>query len=382
MPLPNLTPSWAATGMRNTRTRLLLVGIAAVLVLLWSTFYLFNWRKPPPWKWPPPYPNYYPHTPYRPQKPIPKYPRSNVPWLDTLSLTREVNISAMLASQPGKWDMFLDPIPELLYAPPPRTHRCEDNAEFGPMLFVGVFTIAAEHKQRAVIRALQTLQSPPSEQVVMKFILGRSPDASLQSMAETEAEMYGDIVFLDIQENMNEGKTYVYWKWVSKLPVGQQPRFALKADSDTFLILPNVLHSLAPVPCSLPVYWGTSWGSCIETCYPLYCRGLSYGMSWPLISWLGQADLPQWATEGMEDARTGAWFGNLPQGEESLMLVDLYTHAGDWDGTTITYDTDIVALHAMKNPQLYARVAAAMLQVWETAGREWRWPPEGTEWND
>ncbi|KZT59388.1 glycosyltransferase family 31 protein [Calocera cornea HHB12733] len=282
----------------------------------------------------------------------------------------------MLADYPGKWDMFQEPIPELLNARPPQTHPCKDSTNFGPMLFVGVLSVAKEYHQRAVIRALQTLPSPPSEEVVMKFILGRSRDEKLQRMAETEAELYGDVVFLDIEENMNEGKTYAYFKWVSGMPVGERPRFVMKADSDTFLVLPNVLHTFSHLSCSDSVYWGTSWGSCLDTCYPFYHRGMAYGLSWPLVAWLGSADLPSWATWGMEDARTGAWLGSLPKGEETLKVVDLYVHAGDWDGETIPWDRNTVALHAMKRPEHWTRVASALRDIWEKEGREWRWPLE------
>ncbi|KZO96769.1 glycosyltransferase family 31 protein [Calocera viscosa TUFC12733] len=356
---PKICLSWAPSWLRNTSRaqRLILLALLALLLLLSSTFYVAHWR----WRL-----KHSHHYPYRDH------------WLDVLPLTREVNITDMLASSPGQWDMFQELVPELLHAPLPQTHVCEDSARFGPILFVGVFSIAKEYEQRAVVRALQTLQSPPSEKVVMRFILGRSPNQKLQKLAENEAEMYGDIVFLDIEENMDDGKTYAYFKWVSGLPVGEQPRFVLKADSDTFLVLPAVLDTLSHLSCSQLVYWGTSWGSCLNTCYPFYQRGMAYGLSWPLVAWLGSANLPSWATIGMEDVRTGAWFGSLPREAGTLMVVDLYYHAGNWDGITIPWDRDTVALHSMKQPEHWARVASKLREIWEENGREWRWPPVRT----
>jgi len=297
------------------------------------------------------------------------------PWLDVAPLMREVNITQMLLDSPGQWDMFQEPTPELYNAPLPQTHACEDSASFGPMLFVGVFSVAGEYRQRAVVRALQTCPSPPSEKVVMKFILGRNPDANLQRRAELEQEMYGDLVFLDCVENMNDGKTYEYFKWVARLPVGERPRFTLKSDSDTFLILPNVLHTLSSLSCSNLHYWGTSWGACLSTCYPYYHRGLAYGLSWPLVAWLASAKLEQWQTVWMEDARTGSWLRNLPPEAGGLGVTDLGTRAGDWDGLTIPWNTETVALHAMKTPGHYAKAAGAIMRIWEEEGREWRWPP-------
>jgi len=218
--------------------------------------------------------------------------------------------------------------------------------------------------------------------VVMKFILGRNPDQRLQTLAEREAEVHGDMVFLSIEENMNDGKTYEYFKWASKMKAGDQPRFVMKTDSDTFLVLPNVLHTLSYVSCSDLIYWGTSWGSCLSTCTPYYARGLSYGLSWPLVAWLGNADIPDWATKGWEDARTGAWFANLAPDAGPMTVVDLGGHAGDWNGTTIPWDRDTVALHSMKTPEHWARVASAIRNIWESEGKAWRWPPEGMQWGD
>ncbi|KZT59381.1 glycosyltransferase family 31 protein [Calocera cornea HHB12733] len=337
------TLSWIRT---TSRFRLLLLALLALVLCLSSALYLTGGTTPREDS-----PSYYPHVPHVPQRRPPKYSIFQH-WLDTTPLTRNINITQMLADSPGRWDMFQEPIPELLSAPPPQSHGCEDNSSFGPMLFVGVFSIAKEQHQRAVIRALQTLPSPPSERVVIKFILGQSPDEKLQKLAEAEAGVYGDMVFLDIAENMNEGKTYAYFKWVSGLPEGERPRFTLKADSDTFLVLPSVLHTLSHLSCDQLIYWGTSWGSCLS-CYPYYHRGLAYGLSWPLVAWLGSASFPNghWATRGTEDMRTGAWLASLPGGEP-LTVVDLYYHAGDWEGTTIPWDRDTVALHSMKEPEV------------------------------
>ncbi|KZT59385.1 glycosyltransferase family 31 protein [Calocera cornea HHB12733] len=359
------------------RVRPILFALVTLVSFLSSAFYATQWALAKPDA-----PSYYPHRPHVPHRARPKYSLLQH-WLDTAPLTHSVNITQMLLDSPGRWGMFQEPIPELLEAAPPETHTCEDHSGFGPMLFLGIFSIAKEYHQRAVIRALQTPLLPPSERVVMKFILGRSPDEKLQKMAETEAEMYEDMVFLDIEENMNGGKTYAYFKWVAGMPEGERPRFTLKSDSDTFLVLPAVLHTLAHVSCAQLVYWGTSWGSCLS-CYPFYHRGMGYGLSWPLVAWLGSASLPEWATQGIEDMRTGAWLANLPpvgRGQagqpEPLTVVDMYYHAGNWDGTTIPWDRDTVALHSMKQPENYVRVASLLKQMWKEQWKEWRWPPEG-----
>jgi len=100
-------------------------------------------------------------------------------------------------------------------------------------------------------------------------------------------------------------------------------------------------------------------------------------MSWPLVRWLGSADLPHHYVNGTEDIRTGSWFRSLPV-DELVDIVDWKTHMGDWYGGTIPHDIHTVALHAMKDPGFWTEIAAEMVKVWKDAGWKYTWPlPEG-----
>jgi len=147
----------------------------------------------------------------------------------------------------------------------------------------------------------------------------------------------------------------------------------MKADQDTLLILPNVLASFSALSCSQNTYWGTHWGSCND-CYPLYMRGLAYALSWPLVAWLGSAQLGANDTSGIEDIRTAGWFTSLPPGE-MVGIVDLGRRMGDWYGGTIPHDVHTVALHALKTPEFWIEIAQEMVGIWKTAGWEYTWPP-------
>jgi hypothetical protein len=95
------------------------------------------------------------------------------------------------------------------------------------MVFIGIFSTANDYDQRAVVRALQTLPGTGNGKVAMKFILGQADDKRSQRQVEEEAARHGDIVFLDVTENMNNGKTYDYFKWLANRPPGERPRFSL-----------------------------------------------------------------------------------------------------------------------------------------------------------
>jgi len=244
------------------------------------------------------------------------------------------------------------------------------------LLLIGVFSTAENWERRDLIRVLgqQGLGQDVQEQVQFRFILGRSADERWEQRLQREKEVYGDIVELECEENMEEGKTYEFLKWVGSREEGERPRFAMKSDDDTFLVLPNLLQVISSLDCGQNIYLGTSWGACIDLCYPFYMRGMAYGLSWPLIRWLTLANLPYADYRQTEDARTGSWFLSLPLGEE-LYIVDLGRRLGDWDGLSIPVNGGTVALHGMKSHELWAEVALRLMREWEREGREYLFPP-------
>ena len=67
-----------------------------------------------------------------------------------------------------------------------------------------------------------------------------------------EAETYGDIHMLDVEENMNEGKSYEYFAWLASMypkeDAEQRPwDYAMKLDDDAFLHIPRLFEKLRPM---------------------------------------------------------------------------------------------------------------------------------------
>ncbi|KZO98768.1 glycosyltransferase family 31 protein [Calocera viscosa TUFC12733] len=309
-----------------------------------------------------------------PEQPPP--PPVVYPWLPNPTQA-PLNFPQAVLSPPGpKPYMHNTSIPALTALPGPAAYPCVDDDVFGPLLLVGVFSTAGEWEQRAVLRALQARgMNTRSPRVEFKFILGRENATQVKATraVRLEQEAYGDVVLLDTDENMDDGKTFAFFRWAAQLREGDRPRFVMKADSDTFLVLPNVLASFSTLTCAQNVYWGTFWGSC-GACYPLYMRGLAYALSWPLVAWLGKAQLGWNDTAGIEDIRTAGWFTSLPR-EEVVQVVDWKRHMGDWYGGTIPHDVHTVALHAMKSPAHWLEVAQEITGIWKREGWEYTWPP-------
>jgi len=112
----------------------------------------------------------------------------------------------------------------------PTVHSCADPSG----ILYGIFTTSSKMAQRQVFRE----KMAPHPNVTVRFIIGTpdSEDDFLQLSAEQAA--FGDIMILDCMENMNEGKTYTYFRSAS-------PCFSnyIKADDDTAVSLER-LHAL------------------------------------------------------------------------------------------------------------------------------------------
>lgn len=108
-------------------------------------------------------------------------------------------------------------------------------------VFVGVFSTDSARERRMLIR--QTYGThwksrvSGTEGVRLKFILGL-PRPKYENLVQLEMATYGDIVILDIPENMNAGKTHAFFTWAAEnatVPdldwARSRPQPEMKADS-------------------------------------------------------------------------------------------------------------------------------------------------------
>ncbi|EJT49571.1 hypothetical protein A1Q1_01286 [Trichosporon asahii var. asahii CBS 2479] len=252
---------------------------------------------------------------------------------------------------------FEEPDYSLLSARQPHEIGCDiplEGANSGKLAFIGIFSSSLNGKGRRDLYRKHILPEWPDE-VEIKFILAHPPAVkypldSLKRLKildglKQEAEEHKDMVILDIDDNIDFGKTFEYFKWVAQHYAGDgqvrgRPRFVMKADDDTYLVMPNVVRTLQSLNCKKNVYWGTSAGSSGH--FRQYFRGLGYGLSWPLVSWIGSADLPYAHKIKIEDARTGQWLRLLDPVLDPVQRIDYGWAMGDWN--QLNYTTETVAL--------------------------------------
>lgn len=200
-------------------------------------------------------------------------------------------------------DTDKEPLPWRTYCQEQREFPHEFADSLAPVnVFVGVFSMDAAYERRHLIRSTYARHSRPidpttgrpAHNVQLKFVLGK-PRIQHARRVALEMETYNDLVILDIEENMNRGKTYAYFRWASenatvpfyyhqpdrfppsspsasipsdsvhrlestnqlhKVSVGfRKADFVVKADDDAFIVLSELERHLRVAPRT-KTYWG------------------------------------------------------------------------------------------------------------------------------
>ncbi|EOR00452.1 hypothetical protein J056_000650 [Wallemia ichthyophaga EXF-994] len=110
--------------------------------------------------------------------------------------------------------------------PLPWRSYCQESSPFPHQLadslppvtiLVGVMSIDRYAERRNVIRQTYARNASPrdSRHIQVVFVI-TNPRSSLRHAVYLEQETFGDLVILDVKENMNSGKSYEFFNWASK----------------------------------------------------------------------------------------------------------------------------------------------------------------------
>ncbi|CAG8590468.1 5651_t:CDS:2 [Dentiscutata erythropus] len=152
------------------------------------------------------------------------------------------------------------------------------------------------HNNDVLARYLRVKKSPVS----IRFISGLPRDEYKDKMEE-ESKMYGDIVILNITENMNEGKTFEYFKWFAK---NRKDNYMVKLDDDAFFHLIHYYRDLQDIPRER-VYYGNAVRDHLGTY--TYMAGGGYTLSHDLVIDIVGSDWASSNVIGHEDWLVGEW---------------------------------------------------------------------------
>ncbi|POW19594.1 hypothetical protein PSHT_04477, partial [Puccinia striiformis] len=269
------------------------------------------------------------------------------------------------------------------------------------LIFLAIFTTPSGFEKRNLIRTLIKSDLPPNSLIELKFISGQPENENWTELLKIEQSLHHDLVVLkDLADNIDRGKTFEFFKWIaqrekrrqdiitsdSSLPTSHQfldeaaldgwpesssdssvddrdprkvaygkPKFVIKSDDDTFLVIPNLLKVFKDLDCQKNIYWGTSQGA--SKIFDAYFRGLGYGLSWPL--------------SGSKMHGVGAWLTDLNPLEDPLIRIDEGWKMADWNQVEI--DKDVIGLHWLKKTEWFPMIRLKVLKVWEAAHQPYRW---------
>ncbi|KAI7951314.1 hypothetical protein MJO28_006998 [Puccinia striiformis f. sp. tritici] len=263
-------------------------------------------------------------------------------------------------------DTDKEPLPWRTYCQEQREFPHELADSLDPVnVFVGVFSVDSAYERRHLIRSTYARHSRPidpntgqiSHNVQLKFILGRPRLQHVRRVA-LEMETYNDIVVLDIQENMNRGKTYAFLNWASEnatIPVYFHPLhepkpktgvngiggvmarsgmetvnvgvgfkkadFVVKADDDSFIVLSELERHLRVAPRTM-----TYWGYLIRN---LFMGGECYALSADLVRYVASSEKVLDHVTGAEDKKVAKWMRIHPNASQINWVTErcwIYDH--------------------------------------------------------
>jgi len=189
------------------------------------------------------------------------------------------------------------------------------------LIYYGIFSVASLQRDRDRIRMILKHQmenySMENIKLVVKFVIGNN---QIDNRVLDEQFKYHDIIVLPVAENINEAKTYYYFKYVLR-ELRDQGSNALifKADHDTFFCAPVILPMLMKISHDSMAYIGrintremcgnTEWcppAGCTafgENCW-IYMSGGIYGLS---ITLLRETMSKEQEKQGVEDLTVASW---------------------------------------------------------------------------
>ncbi|XP_057478370.1 uncharacterized protein LOC130765826 [Actinidia eriantha] len=178
-------------------------------------------------------------------------------------------------------------------------------------ILLGILTLPDQYDRRHHLRLIYGTQSLVGAKIDVKFVFCNLTKEDQKVLISLEIMRYDDIIILNCTENMNKGKTYAFF---SSLPDmvnssdGSYPpyHYVLKADDDTYFRLETLIESLRPLPKE-DLYYGFVIPCSSMDPFVHYMSGMGYLVSWDIVEWIRDSDIPKNHLEGPEDKVFGDW---------------------------------------------------------------------------
>nr|POE91828.1 hypothetical protein CFP56_64045 [Quercus suber] len=147
---------------------------------------------------------------------------------------------------------------------------------------------------------------------------------------------------------MNSGKTYTYFSSLPRI-LSRSYDYVMKADDDVFIRLAPLALSLEPLP-RLDLYYGFVIPCTSINPHVDYMSGMGFLLSWDIVEWIGNSNIPENNTNGPEDKLVGKWLkmGNKAKNRFSNKPA-MYDYPGTNGRCSHELIPETVAVHRLKS---------------------------------
>ena len=189
--------------------------------------------------------------------------------------------------------------PEINFNPNEATSVATENK-----VLIGIFSVESDLGKRELLRSIYKQFNRTFPTVDIKFIVGKPSSKNFKQYLEMENQIHQDLVILDIKKNMNEMKTFYYFKHIYEL--GKKYKMVVKSVSDCFLHLPRLEAKFRNLPKNSTFNFGKNGWYGTELKYLL---GEFYGFSWDLVQYVATTSDSGVREHifGLDDVTSGRW---------------------------------------------------------------------------
>ncbi|GLJ31959.1 hypothetical protein SUGI_0643350 [Cryptomeria japonica] len=221
-------------------------------------------------------------------------------------------------------------------------------------ILIGVLTRADLYERRHFLRMVYGIQSTVHAKVDVRFVFCNLTKDDQRILVPLEIMAYNDIIILNCEENMNEGKTYAYFSSLPKM--GLRYDYVMKVDDDIYFRMDKLAESLKPLPRN-DTYYGFVIPCDKMDPYDKYMSGMGYALSWDLVKWIEESPIAKNNTMGPEDLMVGKW---LHEGKKAKNRFNnkpaMYDFPLSNGKCSHEFVPDTIAVHKLKNRERWFSV--------------------------
>ncbi|KAM0026126.1 putative galactosylxylosylprotein 3-beta-galactosyltransferase [Helianthus debilis subsp. tardiflorus] len=228
-------------------------------------------------------------------------------------------------------------------------------------ILIGILTLADNHQRRHFLRLIYGTQTVAGAKIDVKFVFCNLTKEDQRLLIALEIMLYNDIIILNCKENMDKGKTYTYFSSLPDMlkdesnPANPPYHYVIKGDDDTYFRLPKLVESLMPLPRE-DLYYGYVVPCPSMDPFVHYMSGMGYLVSWDIVEWLKDSDIPKRHLVGPEDKVFGDW---IREGRRAKNRYNAKWSMYDYPepATRCTHELwpDTVAVHRLKTREKWVR---------------------------